>query len=145
MSNEASAGSNRFDVRTTADSHFGWLRTRLALERTLMSWVRTGAALIGFGFTIFQFLQRLHSMPGGTESRPLVPWIVGLAMIGAGIAALLVAAYQYRKLTTYLWSEPFRPIAGIESRPLYSVALAVCVLLAVVGVFAFGAVLLRVE
>ena len=36
-------------------SHFSWLRTRLSIERTLMSWVRTSTALIGFGFTIFQF------------------------------------------------------------------------------------------
>lgn len=34
-------------------SHFSWLRTRLSVERTLMSWVRTAIALIGFGFTIF--------------------------------------------------------------------------------------------
>ena len=33
---------SRFEVRTTSDSHFGWLRTRLALERTLMAWLRRG-------------------------------------------------------------------------------------------------------
>jgi len=37
----------RFEVRTTSDSHFGWLRTRLSLERTM----RTATALIGPGFT----------------------------------------------------------------------------------------------
>jgi Domain of unknown function (DUF202) len=40
----------RVDVRATADSHFGWLRTRLSLERTMMSWLRTAVSLIGFGF-----------------------------------------------------------------------------------------------
>jgi len=54
-------GTGRFTVRTTSDSHFGWLRTRLALERTLMAWVRTGVSLIGFGFTIVQFLERRHN------------------------------------------------------------------------------------
>jgi uncharacterized membrane protein YidH (DUF202 family) len=34
-------------VRVTSDSHFGRIRTRLALERTLMAWVRTRVALIG--------------------------------------------------------------------------------------------------
>jgi hypothetical protein len=29
--------TDRFQVRATSDSHFGWIRTRLALERTLMS------------------------------------------------------------------------------------------------------------
>src|SRR5215468_3174370 len=49
----------RFEVRVTSDSHFAWIRTRLSLERTLMSWLRTAVALIGFGFTIVQFLERL--------------------------------------------------------------------------------------
>jgi hypothetical protein len=45
----------RFEVKATASDHFSWLRTRLSVERTMMSWVRTATALIGFGFTIVQF------------------------------------------------------------------------------------------
>ena len=45
-------------------THFAWLRTRMSIERTLMSWLRTATALIGFGFTIFQFLQRFNQTPG---------------------------------------------------------------------------------
>ena len=41
----ASGKPARFEVRTTSDSHFSWVRTRLSLERTLMSWVRTGTAI----------------------------------------------------------------------------------------------------
>jgi putative membrane protein len=51
-------GSDRFRVRTTSDSHFSWVRTRLSVERTLMAAVRTSLALIGFGFTIVQFFER---------------------------------------------------------------------------------------
>ena len=40
---------DRFAVKATAESHFSWLRTRLSVERTLMSWVRTSVSLIGFG------------------------------------------------------------------------------------------------
>jgi len=43
-----SSGTDRFEVRVTADSHFGWVRTRLSVKRTLMSWMRTATALIGF-------------------------------------------------------------------------------------------------
>lgn len=35
-------------------------RTRLSAERTLMSVIRTSLSLIGFGFTIFQFFQKLQ-------------------------------------------------------------------------------------
>ena len=38
---DTTAEADRFEVRMTADTHFGWLRTRLSVERTMMSWVRT--------------------------------------------------------------------------------------------------------
>ena len=56
MADSHSAPSaERFEVRVTADTHFGWIRTRLSVERTMMSWIRTATALIGFGFAIVQF------------------------------------------------------------------------------------------
>jgi hypothetical protein len=33
----AEAEPSRFAVRTTAEGHFAWVRTRLALERTIMA------------------------------------------------------------------------------------------------------------
>ena len=59
----------RFEVRVTADSHFGWIRTRLSVERTMMSWQRTATALIGFGFAIVQYLEHLQQIP---EPDPLI-------------------------------------------------------------------------
>jgi|SRR5688572_1662290 len=35
-------------------------RTRMSADRTLMSTIRTSLSLIGFGFTIFQFFQKLQ-------------------------------------------------------------------------------------
>jgi putative membrane protein len=139
----------RFEVRVTSDSHFGWLRTRMALERTLMAWVRTSVALIGFGFTIVQFFQRLQGMTGVAPAvRPQAPRTMGLALIGTGIGALLISLWQYRRLVHYLWSAPFKPIAGIESTDMEPVftqtpLMAVVIGLLVIGVFAFVAVLTR--
>jgi uncharacterized membrane protein YidH (DUF202 family) len=56
--------AGRFEVNVTADSHFGWIRTRLSIERTMMSWLRTAASLIGFGFAIVQFFKGVQQMPG---------------------------------------------------------------------------------
>ena len=76
---------HRFEVRPTSDSHFGWIRTRLALERTLMSWVRTSVALIGFGFTIVLFFEHLQAIAGVAPAlRPQAPRYLGLALIAAG-------------------------------------------------------------
>jgi putative membrane protein len=140
----------RFEVRVTADSHFGWIRTRLALERTIMAWMRTGVSLIGFGFTIVQFFQRLNGTEGVAPAmRPQAPRQLGLALIGAGILALVVSLVQYRQTVRYLWSDPFKPIAGAsghDMRPVVSQtpSMAVVVAVILIGVFAFGAVLMRV-
>ena len=133
----------RFEVRPTADSHFSWLRTRLAIERTLMSWVRTCTALIGFGFTIVQFFERLPGMEGVAAAlRPHMPRYLGLALIGSGVAGLLISVWQYRKLIDYLFAD-FGPLAGVPSVASRTPLLAVALALVLIGMFAFGAVLLR--
>ena len=63
---DIAAGAERFEVRVTADTHFGWLRTRLSVERTMMSWIRTAVSLIGFGFAIVQFFERWIRCPGSS-------------------------------------------------------------------------------
>jgi len=142
--------TDRFEVRMTSDSHFGWIRTRLALDRTLLAWVRTSVSLIGFGFTIVQFFQRLHDMEGVAPARrPQAPRDLGLTLIGAGILIMVISAWQHRSVVRYLWSEPFRALAGkqsagkaapvIEQTP----ALAAALVVILIGIFAFGAVLLR--
>ena len=60
----ADGEQTRFTVRTTAEAHFAWLRTRLAIERTMLAWMRTAVSLIGFGFAIVQFFDRLQRCRG---------------------------------------------------------------------------------
>jgi putative membrane protein len=137
-------GADRFEVRVTSDSHFSWLRTRLSLERTLMAWVRTATALIGFGFTIVQFFERFGSMEGVEVAlRPQAPRYLGLALIGAGVMGLAISLWQYRSAIDYLWSAKFKPIAGIEERRMSAPAFFAAIVVMLIGVFAFGAVLLR--
>jgi putative membrane protein len=126
------------------ESHFSWLRTRMSLERTLMSWVRTATALIGFGFTIFQFFERFNQMPGVEGPRhPGASRLIALGLIGCGTAALIVAITEYRQMLRYLWSPEFEEIAGVAERQRSTPALIVAVLLALVGLVALGSVALR--
>jgi putative membrane protein len=135
---------HRFEVKPTADSHFAWIRTRLAIERTLMAWVRTSTALIGFGFTIVQFFGRLRSTQDVAPALlPETPRYLGLSLIGCGILGLAVSIRQYRKLLNYM-KEGFAPVAGVDEvasgTPLNSIA----IVLLLIGVFAFSAVFLRI-
>lgn len=140
---EKAAGPDRFAVEPSVGNHFAWLRTRLAVERTLIAWERTGVSLIGFGFTIVQFFERLHDMEGvAAAARPQAPRIFGLALIAAGVVAVTVSAYQYWRLNKYLWSKTYAKIAGIGDRA-DTPAIWVAGLIALIGVFAFGAVYLR--
>jgi putative membrane protein len=110
----------------------------------MMSWIRTAVSLIGFGFTIVQFFQRLQDIPGAKLAlHPAAPRYLGLALIGCGVGALVISVWQYHWTIRYLWSGSFAAIAGMTSEglqtPLYTITFA----LILIGVFAFGAVLLR--
>ena len=140
----AAARADRFEVRVTADSHLAWIRTRLSVERTMMSWLRTATALIGFGFAIVQYFNNLEQMPGTrAASVPNAPKYVGLSLIFCGVLALLISIWQYSWTVRYLWSEPFAPIAGAKREGMQTPVLAVAILLVCIGLFAFFAVLLR--
>jgi putative membrane protein len=134
----------RFEVRVTADSHFAWVRTRLSLERTMMSWLRTAVALIGFGFAIVQYLAHLEETPGARAAYlPHAPRCLGLALIACGILALLISIYQYLWTVRYMWGEPYTPLAGLAKEGKQSPVIAVAIVLILIGLFAFFAVLLR--
>jgi putative membrane protein len=136
--------AGRFEVRVTADSHFGWIRTRLSVERTMMSWQRTATALIGFGFAIVQYLNHLEQIPGARPAHlPTAPEYLGLALILCGILALVISLWQYLWVVRYLWGEPFSPLAGMTKERMQSPVLAVAILLILIGLFAFFAVLFR--
>lgn len=144
MNNPAEGGAGRFVVHPNVETHFSWLRTRMSAERTLMSWVRTATALIGFGFTIVQFFERFNKMEGVAPAvRPEAPRYLGLALIGAGVVGLIISLWEYRGLLHYLWSEEFQPVAGVGDTPAHTPILWVAILLILIGLFAFFAVLLR--
>ncbi len=141
----AETRADRFTVRATAEANFAWLRTRLALENTLMAWVRTAIALIGFGFSIVEIFNRLAANPTIAPAvLPDLPRYVGLILIAAGVLGLIISTVQYLWISSYLWSPQFGPIAGLREGRMKTPALVIAVALTLLGIFAFIAVLLRV-
>ena len=56
----------------------------LAAERTLLAWIRTGLALMGFGFVVARFglfLQQIQT--SGASTRANILWILALVRYGA--------------------------------------------------------------
>ena len=110
----------------------------------MMSWVRTATALIAFGFTIVQFLERMQEMPGVAPAHfPQAPRYLGLSLIFCGVMALVISIWEYHWGLRYLWGGNFAVIAGVTREGKQTPLLAVAIALAFVGVFAFFAVLLR--
>ena len=109
-------------------------RVYLAAERTLLAWVRTGLAMMGFGFVVAKFGLFLREM-AAVQGLPPPPqqgaslWL-GTALVAFGVVVNLFAARTYWRTVRRLGEG--RPL---RFRPL-SLGTAVAVLLA-----AFGAVL----
>ena len=144
MEGHASRAAEKFQEREAVSSHFAWLNTRLALEMTMMAWIRMAITLVGFGFTIVQFFERLNDMEGvAPAAQPFAARYVGLVLIAAGVGALVVSALQYRATIRYLWQNDFTAIAGIGRAPGNTPIYAVTITLTIIGAAAFLAVLLR--
>jgi len=116
----------------------------LALEMTMMTWIRMAITLVGFGFTIVQFFERFNDMEGvAPPAQPSAARYVGLVLIAIGVAALVVSALQYRATIRYLWQSEFAAIAGIGKAPGNTPIYAITITLTIIGAAAFLAVLLR--
>lgn len=78
-------------------------RTRLSADRTLMSVIRTSLSLIGFGFTIFQFFEKLKE--AGTLVHAEAPRNFGVALVSLGILMLVIGIAYHIQFMLGLRSE----------------------------------------
>jgi len=135
----------RFGVEPNVSNHFAWLRTAMALQNTLMAAVRTSISLIGFGFTVAQFFDKMRAkLPEGVRDvRPDVPRNLGLVLIGAGVVSLAVFTWQYHRAILYLRGPPYDAIAGVGDKPLRTSVYLTAYAVLLIGIAAFGSVFLR--
>jgi uncharacterized membrane protein YidH (DUF202 family) len=80
-----STGRTEMSMRRTGMS---FQRTRMSADRTLMSIIRTSLSLISFGFTIFQFFEKLRE--AGTITHAAAPRNFGVSLVLLGIAMLVI-------------------------------------------------------
>jgi inner membrane protein YidH len=106
-------------------------RVRFAAERTLLAWIRTGLALMGFGFVLARFSFLLQETAAfkhehAPQSTGVSLWF-GTALVVLGVLVnLLAAAEHWRVLLRLNRQEPYLP-------PRWSLPLMAAVVMAVVG------------
>ncbi|MGC1274394.1 MAG: DUF202 domain-containing protein [Planctomycetaceae bacterium] len=112
-------------------------RTFFAAERTLLAWVRTGLALMGFGFLVERFglfLRQLAALRNEVSSPQSggSAWF-GVTLVLLGTAVLVFAAYRHRTALKRIapetnlarFSASASPLLLTVALALFGVALAV--------------------
>jgi putative membrane protein len=87
-----------------ASTRLAVVRNRLALDRTLMAWIRTSISLITFGYAIYKVIDIVRP---DSVSRPqrIGHREFGLTMISIGLVSLVLGTYEHRRESLQLHAD----------------------------------------
>lgn len=112
-------------------------RTYFAAERTLLAWIRTGLAMMGFGFVVARFglfLRELAAVRDVPQQPRLTAsmWIgTGLVILGVGVN--LLAAYKHWQTVRHLARGETVEMRALSSATIVAVLLGIVGLLIVIN------------
>jgi putative membrane protein len=105
-------------------------RVRFAIERTLLAWIRTGLALMGFGFVVARFGLFLREIEAVRSTTPTTPstgislWI-GTALILIGVVVNVLVSAEHVRLMRQIRVDPPYGIRSWQLGVSLSLALAI--------------------
>lgn len=112
-------------------------RVYFAAERTLLAWIRTGIALMGFGFVVARFglfLRELRISAGGVPARSTgVSLWAGTALVLIGVVVDVLSSVRYMRIVRDL--NEGRDVTGRPSAMGITIALALAAIGVAVAVY----------
>jgi putative membrane protein len=106
-------------------------RTYLAAERSFLAWIRTGIALMGFGFVVARFGLFLHELAASKELTKLpeagFSMPVGILLIGLGVFVNVIAAVRHHHCVKAIDRGEYRETFGT------SFAISIAGIVALIG------------
>lgn len=112
-------------------------RTAMSADRSLMAWIRTALSMIGFGFTIYKFLEALISEGAHITIKANSPRLLGLYLIGLGTLSMVLAILQY--LNT------LKIIKKHVDFTTFRYPIVVAILICLLGIFLFVALSVKLK
>jgi len=116
-------------------------RVFLAAERTLLAWIRTGLAMMGFGFVVARFGLFLREVQAAEHQGQIAPprlslWF-GVALVIMGVVVNIAAALNHRHLLTQLRQGTWSLERADRTGMMVAVALAIAGLIVAVYLLTF--------
>jgi putative membrane protein len=109
-------------------------RTRIAYDRTMMSWIRTGTSLISFGYATFKFFQ-LELKSGEHPGYLVGPREFVIMMVMLGLVSLVMGTIEHKR--------NMRSLRSVDPDLPRSMTGVLAGLLSALGVLALVLVILR--
>ena len=111
------------------------MRTALALDRTLLAWMRTSLTLIGFGFALARYINHIITVDHLNNISHAYPREIGAGLMALGVACLVGGMIEYVVMARKLY----------PGRRIWSVSLIVCLVLAVMSCVLIGDLLFELN
>jgi putative membrane protein len=106
-------------------------RVRLAGERTLLAWVRTGLSMMGFGFVVARFGLFLREIAAVNKVVPArhtgLSLYFGIGLVALGVIVNVLAAWEHVRFLRRIDADlPYQP-------PRWSLSVVVAAALSAIG------------